>query len=90
MKSGVSRQDTGRFVAEELSHAGVREKSNDRIRASQILRWHDEIGGRAPAATNEFYHRLAEEWSSKPVAKNPEEAKQRVKKIIEGIKRAAF
>jgi hypothetical protein len=90
MKSGVSRQDTGRFVAEELSRAGVREKSNERIKASQVLRWHDEIGGRAPAATNEFYRTLLEVGSSQAVAKNPEEAKQRVKKIIQGVKLAAF
>jgi hypothetical protein len=48
---GESRHSAAKFVADELRRAGIKAPGGKTIMPAQILRWRDEIGGRASELT---------------------------------------
>jgi len=77
----------GKFVADELKHAGVKAPRGAAITSKQVLRWRHEVGGASPALTESTYKDVRAKYDSVPafLVATTEARRNLVRGAIHGI-----
>jgi hypothetical protein len=55
LEGGMSKREAGNWLAVELAHSDIRQRSGEEITANQIIRWRAERGAKSPKGSDEAF-----------------------------------
>jgi hypothetical protein len=92
IQAGESRDSASQFVAEKLAAVGVKSVRGKPISARQVLRWREEIGGRASQLAESTYNDILKKYATVPreVLADQKRRRDLVEGAIMGIRSMGF